>query len=37
MRDFIEKMVKLLFIYKRYEVYKRELRYRKIQLKKREV
>ncbi len=35
MRDplrIIEKMVKLLFIYKRYKVYKREKRYRKIQL-----
>lgn len=35
MRDplrIVEKMVKLLFIYQRYGVYKRELRYRKIQL-----
>ena len=40
MRDplrLIENIVKLLFIYKRYRVYKRMKRYRKIQLNKSKV
>ena len=40
MRDplrIIEKIVKLLFFYQRLRVYKRELKYRKIQLRNRKI
>lgn len=35
MREIIEKIGDLIFFYQRFKVYKRELKYRKIQLNKR--